>query len=102
MVIGAVALAPALPSGLDQLAMANTEGLVAAIYLGLIPSLVAYASWSIALSRLSAARASNYLYCVPPVATLIGFLWLGEVPGTLGLIGGALALGGVAIVNLKR
>ena len=66
------------------------------------PSLVAYASWSIALSRLSAARASNYLYCVPPVATLIGFLWLGEVPGTLGLIGGALALGGVAIVNLKR
>ena len=90
---------PALSSALSQASVASTEGLMAAIYLGIVPGLVAYASWAVALSRLPASRASNFLYCVPPVATLIGFLWLGEV---LGILGGALALGGVAVVNLRR
>jgi drug/metabolite transporter (DMT)-like permease len=64
--------------------------------------LIAYAAWATALSRLPAARATNFLYCISPVATVIGFFWLGEVPTLLGIIGGILALGGVAIVNLKR
>ena len=102
MVIGALALAPFLPSGLGQAAVADAHGLFAVIYLGIVPSLIAYASWSVALSRLPASRASNFLYCVPPVATLMGFLWLGEAPGLLGIVGGALALVGVAIVNLRR
>jgi drug/metabolite transporter (DMT)-like permease len=42
------------------------------------------------------------MYCVPPVATLLGFLWLGEVPTTLGAIGGIMALAGVAVVNWRR
>jgi drug/metabolite transporter (DMT)-like permease len=102
MVIGALCLVPALPTGIEQAFAASSEGLFAAIYLGIVPSLIAYASWAIVLSRLPAARATNFLYCVPPVATLMGFLWLGEMPGLLGMIGGALALGGVLIVNLKR
>ena len=57
---------------------------------------------STALSRLPAARASNFLYLVSPTSALIGFFWLGEVPTPLGILGGALALGGVIVVNLKR
>ena len=87
---------------MEQAAVASKEGFWAAVYLGIVPSLIAYASWAVALSRLPASRASNFLYCVPPVATLIGFIWLGEVPGLLGIIGGVLALAGVAIVNLRR
>ncbi|MEP9387957.1 DMT family transporter [Mesorhizobium sp. KR9-304] len=102
MVVGALALSPFLPSGLAQAAVADADGLFAAVYLGIVPSLIAYASWAVALSRLPASRASNYLYCVPPVATLMGFFWLGEAPGPLGIVGGALALVGVAVVNLRR
>lgn len=102
MVVGAIALSPFLPTGLQQAAAADSHGLFAAVYLGIVPSLIAYASWAVALSRLPASRASNFLYCVPPVATLMGFLWLGEEPGLLGILGGALALVGVAIVNLRR
>ncbi|MGH6893374.1 MAG: DMT family transporter, partial [Dongiaceae bacterium] len=52
MIIGAVLLSPALPSALDQTPAASTEGLIAAIYLGIVPSLIAYATWTIVLSRL--------------------------------------------------
>ncbi|HWA47006.1 MAG TPA: EamA family transporter [Dongiaceae bacterium] len=102
MVIGALILAPFLPSGLEQAAGASSDALFAAIYLGVVPSLIAYATWTIVLSRLPAGRASNFMYCVPPVATLLGFVWLGEMPTLFGIAGGVLALGGVAIVNLRR
>ncbi len=102
MVLGALLLGPFLPGALREAAQASGEALGSVLYLGLVPSLIAYATWAVALSRLPAARASNYLYCIPPLATLIGYLWLGETPGTFGIIGGLMALGGVVIVNLKR
>lgn len=102
MVIGAVALLPFLPAGIGQALVADWHALAAVVYLGTVPSFIAYGSWAIALSRLPASRASNLLYCVPPTATLMGFLWLGEVPGVAGVVGGLMALGGVVLVNLRR
>lgn len=102
MVVGALALAPFLPAGLAQTQGASTAALVAVLYLAIVPSFIVYGSWAVTLSRLPAARATNFLYCVPPLATLMGWLWLGEVPTTLGLVGGGLALGGVVLVNWKR
>jgi drug/metabolite transporter (DMT)-like permease len=102
MVIGALLLAPFLPSAILQANGASIEGLVATIYLGVVPSLIAYASWTIVLARLPASRASNFMYCVPPVATLMGFVWLGEAPSAFSLVGGVMALGGVVLVNLRK
>lgn len=102
MVIGALALLPWLPNAASEFSVASPAGIQAAVYLGLVPSLVAYGTWSVALSRLPASRASNFMYCVPPVATLLGFLWLGETPTLIGAGGGVLALLGVAVVNWRR
>jgi drug/metabolite transporter (DMT)-like permease len=102
MVIGALALSPWAAGAYTQAQTAPLPGLMAALYLGVMPSLVAYATWTIVLSRMPAARASNFLYCAPPLAILLGYVWLGEVPTMMGIFGGLMALGGVAIVNLKR
>ena len=102
MVLGALCLAPGLPSALTQSAEASPAGLFSAVYLGVVPSLLAYGTWTLVLARMPASRAINFMFAVPPTATLMGFLLLGEVPTTLGVLGGLLALAGVVLVNLRR
>ena len=102
MVLGAICLAPGLPAALGQTAAASPTGLVSVVYLGLVPSFLGYATWTVVLSRLPASRAINFMFAVPPTATLMGFLLLGEIPTTLGIVGGLLALAGVVLVNVRR
>lgn len=102
MAVGGLVLSPFLPGALAQIPDAPAPALWSVVWLAAVPSLIAYGTWAVTLSRLPAARAANFQYCVPPVAMLLAFLWLGEVPGWLGLVGGVMTLTGVAVVNLKR
>jgi drug/metabolite transporter (DMT)-like permease len=46
-----------------------------------------------------ASRAVSFLYLIPVMAYLIAWVWLGEVPAALSVVGGGVALSGVVIVN---
>jgi len=69
------------------------------VYLGIFPAAIAYLAWSYVLAQIPASRAVSFLYFMPFVATLLGWLCLDEVPILMSVIGGLLAISGVWIVN---
>ena len=98
---GTVPLLVFLPTLIRQAPTASTSATMAVIYLGVFPGAIAYAFWSYALARMPASVLSTFLYVQPVSATMIAWFWLAEVPGWLSLVGGAISLAGVAVVNTK-
>lgn len=87
---------PGLP---EAVLGASLEMTLAVVYLGLFPTALAYVTYAYALSRLPASRGASFLYLIAPVAFVVAWVWLGEVPTLLSVVGGAIVLAGVVIVN---
>lgn len=95
--IGLLVVAPGLVTAAQQ---APGNATLALLYLGVFPSAIAFFCWSYVLERMPASRAAMFLYLVPLSALGFGFLWLGETPAALSIVGGIVALTGVAIVQV--
>ncbi|WEN15868.1 DMT family transporter [Rhodanobacter sp. AS-Z3] len=97
--LGALPFAGGLVSAVH---LAPWSHVAALAYLGVAPTFVGYLAWNIALRRASASQLSSFIYFSPPIAVFIGWLWLGEHPGLLTLVGGAITVAGVALANTRR
>lgn len=80
------------PALYQEIPVAKPAATYAVIYLGIFPAAIAYLAWSYVLTALSASSASLYLYAMPIISSLLGFLILHEQPSSLSLCGGALAM----------
>lgn len=79
---------------------APRQATMAVVYLGVFPAAVANLTWAYGMAHTTASRVSSFLYLMPLVTLVIAWVWLGEVPSVLSIIGGIVALTGVAIVNV--
>ena len=95
--IGAVACLPFAPQLLDDLATAPTGATLGVLYLGAVPTALAFSTWAYALARMDAGRLGVSTYLVPPITILMSALLLQELPPVLALVGGGVCLVGVAL-----
>jgi drug/metabolite transporter (DMT)-like permease len=99
--VGAVCCLPYAPRLIHDLAHARAAATFWMVYLGLAPTAIGFVTWAYALSRNTAGRMGSTTYMVPPLAVLLGWTFLGEVPPLLTLPGGILCLAGVALARSR-
>jgi drug/metabolite transporter (DMT)-like permease len=97
--VGAVFCLPYAPVLVRELKVAPSSGIAWLLFLGAFPTSVAFTAWAYALARGSAGRLAATAYLVPPIAIVMSWLMLGEVPRLIAVLGGALCLVGVYVAR---
>ncbi len=95
--IGAVCCLPWAGALVSDLAAAPASSVLGLVYLGVVPTALAFSTWAYALARTDAGRLGATTYLVPPLVVLMSWLLLDEVPAALAVVGGAVCLAGVAL-----
>ena len=84
-----------------QLLEAPAGATLSAIYLGLFPTVIAYFAIAYITAKSGASEAASSLYLTPAASFVIAWIWLGEVPTIITLIGGLITLLGVSLTFFK-
>jgi drug/metabolite transporter (DMT)-like permease len=87
------------PKAILSIASAPIDSTLAIAYMGFFPGVIAYISWSYVLSKIPISQAGSYLALIPVAAIAIAWIWLGEIPATICLLGGAVVCLGTILVE---
>jgi drug/metabolite transporter (DMT)-like permease/GNAT superfamily N-acetyltransferase len=99
--IGTLPMLVFLPGLIQQLPAAPVTSTWIVVFLGVFPGAVAYFLWGYALARMPASTTASFLYAQPVLATGVAWAVQGTLPTVVALVGGALALAGVILVQTK-
>src|SRR5690242_1407347 len=94
---GTLATLPFAGQLVTQAAAAPGSAVLMMVYLGVVPTALAFTTWAYALTRTTAGKMGATTYIVPAIVVLMSWAFLGEIPQPLAYLGGALCLAGVAV-----
>lgn len=98
--IAALMLLPLGKGVTKVISEAGFSSTAAVLFVGLA-IVLANICWSSILARIDASKAAIFLYTVPVVTIIIGFIWLGELPSLISSLGGAVIICGVILASWK-
>ncbi len=99
--IGTLCCLPWAGTLATELAAAPASSVLGTVYLGVVPTALAFSTWAYALARTEAGRLGVTTYLVPPLVVLLSWLLLDEVPAPLAVVGGVVCLVGVAVARRR-
>lgn len=101
--VGTLALVPlGVDYGVEPLRDLTAAEAWTLIFLSLLSTVAGYTVWNLCLRRRSATEITVWIYLIPVVATLAGWLALGEAVTAWFALGALLVLAGVVQVNRAR
>jgi drug/metabolite transporter (DMT)-like permease len=95
--VGAACCLPWAATLAQEVRAAPAGSVAGMVYLGVVPTALAFSTWAYALRRTDAGRLGVTTYLVPPLVIGLGWLLLDEAPPALAVVGGAICLAGVAL-----
>lgn len=96
-VVGVIFCLPFAGSLVTELANAPAGAVAGVVYLGVVPTALAFSTWAYALTHMPAGRLGVTTYVVPALVVLMGLVAFGEIPAPLAIVGGIACLAGVAV-----
>ncbi|MCY8454341.1 DMT family transporter [Bacillus spizizenii] len=91
-----------LPGLGGEMMNASMNSTLSIVYLGLLPTIVPYFALAYVTSLVGSSEATLSLYATPALALLISWLWIGEIPAFISLLGGVVTVGGVCFTYLRQ
>ncbi len=97
---GSLGLFPFLSSSLITETMSlSLRGWGAVLFLALLPTVIGYILWYVALEVRTASEISVFLYFIPVLSTIFSYFLFTETVTWLFIVGGILVISGLIIVN---
>lgn len=99
--VGAVACLPFSGQLWNEALNAPAADLGWVVYLGVLPTAIAFTTYAYALTHMSASSLGVTTYLVPPITVVMAWLLLAETPPVMAYVGGALCLVGVSLARRR-
>ncbi len=100
--IGTLFLIPFCRNPLIEFNEASFLATGSVVFLGIVPSIFGYVSWTYALAKIPASKAGGFLYLLPVGSMLISWIFLGETPSKVSFWGGLIVLMGVTLLGISK
>ncbi|SFD25359.1 DMT family transporter [Clostridium uliginosum] len=102
MICGSILLTSFSLQGVVQIITSQPKHILSVIYLGAMPSAIAYLLWGKAMSLADkTSEVTNFMFVTPLFSTVLGFILLKEIPNMGTFIGGTIIILSIFIFNLK-